>query len=99
MIEPDPVDQLPSQVASHLFRAFANGDGDHGRRNPISIHKEVEQPKIPHPLTDTAGDGTDMRATQGELEFTPSRRLHAAEAVVQRYGAPWDATDVIGASC
>ena len=59
----------------------------------------MEMANTEHPLADTAGDGTDMRATQGELEFTPSRRVHAAEAVVQKYGAPWDATDVIGASC
>ena len=43
--------------------------------------------RFPHQLAVTAGDGTDMRATQGELQFTPSRRLHAVEAVVQRYGA------------
>ena len=83
----NPVDQLPSQVASHLVRAFATGDGKHGRRNPIAINKKVEQPKTPHGLADTAGDGTDMRATQGVLQFTPSRRLHAAEAVMWRYGA------------
>ena len=83
----NPVGQFPCQVASHLVRAFANGDGEHGRRNAIAINRKVQQPKIPHLVADTAGDGTDMRATQSELQFTPSRRLHAAEAVVQRYGA------------
>ena len=46
----NPVDRFTSQVTSHPVRAFANGDGEHGRRNPIAINKKVEQPKIPHPL-------------------------------------------------